>query len=535
MVLFAQLIRALVVAVVIWLASVGQSVADPRCAAIAIGGTASIVNVGGQDYCVLRFDSPGTSIFDLRAPRDVEYLLIGGGGGGGAYAGGGGGGGGFRTGFVSLTAGARTISVGAGGLGDNRTVWPNAPVDGGENGQSSSAFGIVALGGGGGGTYNSGTVFWRGRDGASGGGGSHTAVGGQGTSDQGFAGGRGTSGCGNSSGGGGGGAAQQGGNGTVDVAGRGGDGRTSSITGTLTSYGGGGAGAGDRRNTSCGDNGVPGVLPNVGGFGGGGASRNDMAAGNNGVNGLGGGGAGGNVRFSNDPSRGGDGGSGVVILRFLLNYPPLANAGADQSVTAFAEVTLDAILSNDPDGDPLDYSWTQISGTTIVLTGTTTITPTFTAPQPADGLEETLIFQLTVTDPYGLTATDTVSITVRGVADLIVTKLVSVIYEDGHACHDLTAQHTNVPEFPAAIPGACIEFIINVLNGSVITATNVNLRDEIPVNLTLRNAGLAMGWGSESSIAFTHNCSGAGCFVELSNGTIAGQTTASITIRATVN
>jgi len=398
-----------------WSAATGSAFADPRCTAVAIGGTASLVNIGGDEYCLAGFDTAGSFTFTLLVPRVVEYLLVGGGGGGGAIAGGGGGGGGLRTGGVSLTPGPWTIVVGAGGLGDDRASWPDESVDGGGNGQPSSAFGIEAMGGGGGGTYNNGTTLWQGRDGGSGGGASHTATGGQGAPGQGFAGATGTIGCGNSSGGGGGGAGQPGFNGTAAIAGRGGDGLALSITGTTEFYAGGGAGGGDRRNNFCGDSGVPGVLTNVGGLGGGGASRNDVAAGNDGVNGRGGGGAGGNVRFFGDRSRGGDGGSGVVILRYVINYRPTANAGPDQSVAAFSGVILDASLSSDPDADPLTYSWTQVSGTTVALNGATSSILSFTAPQPANGVAETLIFRLTVTDPFGLTGTDEVSVSVTAI------------------------------------------------------------------------------------------------------------------------
>jgi hypothetical protein len=65
--------------------------------------------------------------------------------------------------------------------------------------------------------------------------------------------------------------------------------------------------------------------------------------------------------------------------------------------------------SSDPDpGQTLTYQWTQTGGPTVSLNNATTATPTFTAP----GTCQPLTFQLKVTDPCGVMATDTVVITI---------------------------------------------------------------------------------------------------------------------------
>ncbi|HOA72532.1 MAG TPA: PKD domain-containing protein [Phycisphaerae bacterium] len=76
------------------------------------------------------------------------------------------------------------------------------------------------------------------------------------------------------------------------------------------------------------------------------------------------------------------------------NNPPVANAGANQSVRPGATVTLNGSASTDPDGDTLTFSWTQTAGIAVTLDGATTATPTFVAPAVAT----TLTFELTVSD-----------------------------------------------------------------------------------------------------------------------------------------
>jgi len=92
------------------------------------------------------------------------------------------------------------------------------------------------------------------------------------------------------------------------------------------------------------------------------------------------------------------------------NQAPIADAGDDQTVASEqAGVSLDGSGSTDPDGDPLDYSWTQTSGPSVTLSGANTATPSFTAPVgPA-----TLTFELEVCDGEPLCDTDTVTVNVN--------------------------------------------------------------------------------------------------------------------------
>jgi PKD repeat protein len=90
-----------------------------------------------------------------------------------------------------------------------------------------------------------------------------------------------------------------------------------------------------------------------------------------------------------------------------VNGPPTANAGPDQTVDAGDAVTFDGSMSSDDAASPvLNYTWNAtVGGVTVVLYE---VHPTFVF-QVAGNYTITL----TVTDPGGLTSTDTVTITVN--------------------------------------------------------------------------------------------------------------------------
>jgi hypothetical protein len=106
------------------------------------------------------------------------------------------------------------------------------------------------------------------------------------------------------------------------------------------------------------------------------------------------------------------------------NHAPVAMAGADRTVTSGSEVRLDAGGSSDPDGDVLQFVWTQTSGTVVALADATSAAATFTAPPVATA--EPLTFRVTVGDGRGGEATDDVTITVEPVAVPAITVLAPV-------------------------------------------------------------------------------------------------------------
>ncbi len=95
--------------------------------------------------------------------------------------------------------------------------------------------------------------------------------------------------------------------------------------------------------------------------------------------------------------------------RKLCNEAPVANAGPDVQVAYFTDVFLDASKSSDPDGDPLTFKWTQLTGPVLDVEDSTTQTPRFVAPAVAT--PQTFTFQLAVSDGI-VTSMDTVDVVV---------------------------------------------------------------------------------------------------------------------------
>jgi hypothetical protein len=103
----------------------------------------------------------------------------------------------------------------------------------------------------------------------------------------------------------------------------------------------------------------------------------------------------------------------VVIAVTYKNRPPTANAGSDQTVEEGATTTL-AGTGSDPDGNELTYVWTQASGPTVTLVNASGLTPTFTAPLVTRTGAD-VVLRLTVSDPYGGSHSDEVTIHVANV------------------------------------------------------------------------------------------------------------------------
>jgi hypothetical protein len=298
----------------------------PRAFSILSTATPSLTGgtlTSDSTYYYRTFTANGTLLLsDVALSTDVLVIAGGGGGGAGWYAGGGGAGGVKLYSSLSLSPASYPVVVGTGGAGSTNT---NAAGSNGVNSSFNTT--NTAIGGGGGSSRQQVTDGQRyGGNGGSGGGASYpNTLGGIGTVGQGFDGGSGGGNYG-ASGGGAGGAGlaaitathgNTGGPGTNSYSSwlSGISSAMTSISGwntaTSTGYIGGGGAGGTTSSTTW-----------YGGSGGGGrSSSGGSVSAENAITNTGGGGGGGSggeqANPATGPLKGADGGSGLVIVRYL--------------------------------------------------------------------------------------------------------------------------------------------------------------------------------------------------------------------------
>ena len=105
----------------------------------------------------------------------------------------------------------------------------------------------------------------------------------------------------------------------------------------------------------------------------------------------------------------------VSILLNTTNWPPVANAGASQTVECASHtgtsVTLNGSASSDPDGGTLTFQWTDASNNVLGSTAVIHVT----APLGTNA------YTLRVTDPGGLASTASTEVTVKDTTPPVLT------------------------------------------------------------------------------------------------------------------
>jgi hypothetical protein len=143
---------------------------------------------------------------------------------------------------------------------------------------------------------------------------------------------------------------------------------------------------------------------------------------------------------------------------------PVANAGTIQSIDAGTPVTLTAAASVDTNTPvrALTYTWTQIGGPAVTLSGANAVSATFTAPLVTS--ITTLQFRVTVSNGV-LGATADTTVTVKPVLAPIVTVANASIS---------TVALTPVTLSATSTPATGVSFAWTQTSGPTITLTNAN-------------------------------------------------------------
>ncbi len=150
----------------------------------------------------------------------------------------------------------------------------------------------------------------------------------------------------------------------------------------------------------------------------------------------------------------------VIVNVTWANQPPIANAGFDWAINEGDGVSLDGSLSYDPNSDPIVYQWVQTSGPRVTLSNPRVAKPSFTAPY-VDAKGGQMVFELAVSDSFGLQAKDTVIISINdiGASDDSASKKGG----GGGGCFITTTLNETQPTNPLLIISGMISLLIMIL------------------------------------------------------------------------
>ncbi len=239
----------------------------------------------------------------------------------------------------------------------------------------------------------------------------------------------------------------------------------------------------------------------------------------------------------------------TVLAAPASNIPPVANAGADITITLpTSSTTLVGTASSDADGSIASYLWTKVSGPTSF-----TIASPNAATSAITGLVQgTYVFRLRVTDNAGAYSEDDVTVTVKAAvatnqppvanagSDIIITLPTNSANLNGSLSNDpdggsLTYLWTKVSgptSFTIASPSAATTAITGLVQGTyvfrlkVTDNANASTTDDVTVTVNAQipgNNGPVANAGSDATITLPVNTiSLSGVNSTDSDGTITG-------------
>lgn len=185
-------------------------------------------------------------------------------------------------------------------------------------------------------------------------------------------------------------------------------------------------------------------------------------------------------------------------IGIYAHVPPQADAGPDQTVVEGATVLLDGSNSSTTIGDT--HLWSQQSGTTVTLTDTSSLTPSFVAPEVGAG-GDALVFHLTISDNGGHQASDQVTINITNQCTLTTSSqgngTVSLNPSGGTYAEGTSVTLTATPE---------TGYQFDRWDGDVTGPTN-------PLTITLNSDMRAIAIFVEQSGGSSGGGGGSGCFL----------------------
>ncbi|HEY8933713.1 MAG TPA: PKD domain-containing protein [Cyclobacteriaceae bacterium] len=156
----------------------------------------------------------------------------------------------------------------------------------------------------------------------------------------------------------------------------------------------------------------------------------------------------------------------VVTVVASVNQVPVANAGADKTITLPTN-SLNLVGSgSDTDGTIATYLWTKVSGpTTFTLTNADKATASL-----AGLVAGTYVFQLTVTDDKGATASDQVTVLVNPAA----VNQVPIANAGTDKTVNLPTSTLNITGSGSDADGTITTYLWTKISGPTVTITNAN-------------------------------------------------------------
>lgn len=195
-----------------------------------------------------------------------------------------------------------------------------------------------------------------------------------------------------------------------------------------------------------------------------------------------------------------------------VNKAPIANAGADVNVTGPADVTLNGSGSRDPENEALTYLWTQVSGPTIAIANADMANAAIQLA--ATQTDVAYSFSLKVTDPEGLFATDSVTVTnkadtpnqapvvsVAATATVEAGKTVSIVASASDADGDALTYAWTVPAGVSATGQ----------NSATLVVTGPNVTEATSYGLSVLVSDGALDASASTNLTVTPKVIGGGC------------------------